>query len=374
MSTGRSDGLFRLGQVMDIVHVLLQSLWMRALYFSGALWWAKRDLRRRGAIVVLTFHRILDEQAFSRTDSLPFIVVRKKTFRQLVEHVSARYDTVDVRDASPGRFKQRSAAKRLRVAFTLDDGWQDNYVNAHPILREHGIPATVFLCTGLTGQRMPFWPERARMALRHILSERCGKRSETLIEALIESLKYCSSEARDAHIHMLRGPEHSFGTGGSYEGDVTLTWDQVRIMHRHGVRFGSHSHSHPILTTVPLEAMADEIRMSKRAFEAKLGTECDVFAYPNGDWSPEIREAVAACGFRCAFTTERGAWLASSDPLAIPRANVQQQDLVGPSGRFSPVMFEYATFWKAWLATRRKEKRSEGPARASVAALPRETA
>jgi len=368
MRSGRSDWLFRSGQLMDTVHVLLQALWMRALYFSGALWWAKRDLRRRGAIVVLTFHRILDEQAFSRTDSLPFIVVRKKTFRQLVQHVAARYDTVDIRGASPG-----NVTKRLRLAFTLDDGWQDNYVNARPILREHGIPATVFLCTGLTGQRMPFWPERTRMALRRCLSERCGRRSETLIEALIESLKYCSAEARDAHIRMLRGPENISETGSSFEGDVTLTWDQVRIMHGQGVRFGSHSHSHPILTTVPLEAVAEEIRMSKRSFEAKLGTECDVFAYPNGDWSPEIREAVAECGFRYAFTTERGAWLASSDPLAIPRANIQQQDLVGLSGRFSPVMFEYATFWKAWLATRRIEQRSEGPARARSVTLPQET-
>ncbi len=369
MRSAKSDGLFRLGQALDIAHVLLQTLWIRVLYFSGALWWAKRDLRRRGAIVVLTFHRILDEQAFLRTDSLPFIVVRKETFRQLVEYVSTRCETVDVRDASPEKI-----AKRLRVAFTLDDGWQDNYVNARPILREHGIPATVFLCTGLTGERMPFWPERARMALRRCLFERCGKRSETLIEALIESLKYCSPEARDAHIRMLRGPDTGSGTAGSYEGDVTLTWEQVRIMHGEGVRFGSHSHSHPILTTVPLEEMAREIRTSKQAFEEMLGTECDVFAYPNGDWSPEIREAVAACGFRYAFTTERGAWLASSDPLSIPRANVQQQDLVGPSGLFSPVMFEYATFWKAWLATRRADKHSKVSARAGVVTLPQETA
>ncbi len=369
MRTGRADWLFHMGRVMDIVHVLLQALWMRALYFSGVLWWVKRDLRRRGAIVVLTFHRILDEQAFSRTDSLPFIVVREKTFRRLVRYVSARYEAVDIRDASPGQ-----VTKRLRVAFTLDDGWQDNYGNALPVLREYGIPATVFLCTGLTGQRMPFWPERVRMALRRCLAARCGRRAETLIEALIESLKYCSSEARDAHIRMLRGGDPDCGTGGSYKGDVTLTWDQVRSMHAQGVRFGSHSHSHPILTTLTLDAMAEQIRASKHALETMLGVGCDAFAYPNGDWSPEIRDAVAECGFHYAFTTERGAWLASSDPLAIPRANVQQEDLIGLSGRFSPVMFEYATFWKAWLATRRMEARSEHSACAPVVTIPQETA
>jgi len=352
------DWLFYIGRLMDGVHALAQALWVRALYISGAIWWAKRELRRRGAIVVFTFHRILDDTAFEETDSLPFIVVRERTFRRLVRYTSKHYQPVDVFDAQPGEINNR-----LRVAFTMDDGWQDNYVNALPVLCDFGIPATVFLCTGLTGQSSPFWPEQVRRVLRPCLRQRCGRRAEALIEALVESLKYCSPEARDRHVRMVLNQTGEQDDPKTQCVDATLEWTQVREMLRHGIRFGSHSHAHPILTAVSLDVAAEEITKSKQTFEAMLDHECDLFAYPNGDWSADVREQLAARGFRRAFTTEREAWLPETDPLTIPRAHIQQEDLVGLSGHFSAAMFEYATFWKIWQAMRR---RTNSPAPRSV--------
>jgi peptidoglycan/xylan/chitin deacetylase (PgdA/CDA1 family) len=367
--TASPDWIFYVGRLMDAAHMLAQWLWVRMLYLSGALRWARRELRRRGAIVVFTFHRVLDDKSFLQTDSLPFIVVRERTFRELVHFVSRHYEPVDLLHAVPG-----PVTDRLRVAFTMDDGWNDNYLHALPVLRASGIPVTVFLCTGLAGRKAPFWPEQVRNALRRCLSRTCGQRAEGLIEALIESLKYCSPEARDRHVRMLSCRTAGAEPSEPFASDATLSWDQVREMDRGGVRFGSHSHEHPILTTVPPDVVAHEIAESKRAFETKLGYECDLFAYPNGDWSPEIRETLAGHGFRLAFTTEREAWLPATDRLAIPRAHIQQEDLLGLSGRFSSAMFEYATVWKIWLAMRRAGKHARKTALASAAAVRQETA
>jgi len=364
-----SDWLFYVGRLMDAVHSLAQALWVRTLYITGAIWWAKRELRRRGAIVVFTFHRILGDSPFGETDSLPFIVVRESTFRRLVRYTSEHYQPVDVFDAEPGEI-----GKRLRVAFTMDDGWQDNYINALPVLRDSGIPATVFLCTGLTGQSSPFWPEQVRRVLRPCLLRRCGKRAETLIEALVESLKYCSPEAREQHVRMVLNQTGEHDDPKAQCVDATLEWTQVREMLRHGIRFGSHSHAHPILTAVSLNEAAEEIAKSKQVFETMLGRECNLFAYPNGDWSADVREQLAERGFRRAFTTEREAWLPETDLLAIPRAHIQQEDLVGLSGQFSAAMFEYATFWKIWLAMRRAKKPAPRSASQRAIAVGQETA
>lgn len=369
MRPASSDWLYYIGRLLDAVHNLAQAMWVRTLYLTGAIWWAKRELRRSGAIVVVTFHRILGDDAFEKTDSLPFIVVRQRTFSKLVRYISDHYESVDVYDAVPGM-----VTKRPRMAFTIDDGWQDNYIHALPILRASGIPATVFLCTGLAGQSSPFWPEQVRRALRPSMRRRCGKRAENLIEALVESLKYCSPDARERHVSMLLSQSPNDDAAETHLVDATLDWGQVREMHRNGIRFGSHSHCHPILSAVPLDEAAQEIRESKHKLETMLGCECDLFAYPNGDWSPEVRGELARQGFRRGFTTKREAWVPETDPLVIPRAHIQQEDLVGLSGRFSVAMFEYATVWKIWLAMRRAAREAAKTSHGAAIPVRQETA
>ena len=132
----------------------LQQVWAHLFQASGCLWWVKRQLRRRGAVMVLTFHRVLNDAEFQRTCSLPGIVVRRRTFENLAEYVAGKYEAVDFAQAI------EAAAGKMRVMFTFDDGWKDNYTNALPVMRTRGIPATVFLCPGLVGRTLPFWPER----------------------------------------------------------------------------------------------------------------------------------------------------------------------------------------------------------------------
>jgi len=339
-----------LEQMMDAARHVAQFLWVRALYLSGALWWAKRQLRRRGAIVVLTFHRVLEDECFAQTHSLPNIVVRKSTFGRLVHYVAAHYETVDVRRAAPGQ-----ASDRLRMAFTFDDGWRDNFENALPELAAHGLPATVFLCTGLMGRNTPFWPEQVHGTLFDSLRRSYGKRAGRLVEALIEGLKYGSAEARASHLDLLLQQTNG-APAQFYDRDSTLSWDQIAEMRRQGIAFGSHTHTHQILTSVRLDDAKGESCTSKAALEAQLQESCDAFAYPNGNWSPEIRDLVAECGYRLAFTTDRQAWLPGTDRLAIPRSNVQEEDLIGLTGRFSAAMFDYATFWKVWQTLRRAQE------------------
>lgn len=334
---------------MDAARRVVQCVWVRLLYLSGALWWAKRELNRQGAIVVLTFHRVLEDNCFSQTDSLPNIVVRKSTFGRLARYVSRSYATVDIRKAMPG-----TTSDRLRVAFTFDDGWRDNFENALPVLQARGIPATIFLCTGLMNRKTPFWPEQVRGTLYEPLRQSYGNRADRLVEALIEGLKYGSKEARESHLALLlqqtNGAPPTF-----YDRDSTLSWEQILEMRRQGIAFGSHTHTHQILTSMSLDGARAETCQSKTALEAALNESCAWFAYPNGNWSPEIRDLVAECGYQMAFTTGRQAWLPGTDRLAIPRSNVQEEDLIGPTGRFSAAMFDYATFWKIWRTLRRSQ-------------------
>jgi peptidoglycan/xylan/chitin deacetylase (PgdA/CDA1 family) len=275
----------------------LQLVWAALLQASGCLWWAKRQLRRRGAVVVLTFHRVLNDTEFRHTCSLPGIVVRKPTFEKLARYVAARHEAVDFDRAV------QPPATKLRVMFTFDDGWKDNYTNALPVLRDHGIPATIFVCPGLVGRTLPFWPE----LVTALLSQASPPAGGAEIEKLIETLKTYPTERREQFINGLYKLHAPIEARNAHRGDSTVLWEDIREMDAAGIRFGCHTHTHQILTAVPAQTARQEIRDSKRAIEAALYRRCDLFAYPNGNSSAATRRILTEEGFSAAFTTQRGA-------------------------------------------------------------------
>ena len=322
--------------------LLAQWLWAELLSITGCLWWAKRQLLGQEAVIVLTLHRILDEISYQTTNSTRGIVVRERTFRKLIEYIKQRCEAVELRE--PGK-----SHGRLRVALTFDDGWSDNYSIAFPIVSANRIPITVFVCSGLIGEKAPFWPERVR-ALMQAIQPNSG---EEQITATIETLKLCTEDVRCEYVAKLCEQVHKMGkTVEPSSVDRLLTWDEIEEMDRRGVRFGSHTHTHQILTTVPVERAHEEVHVSKAALEICLNRACDAFAYPNGNHSEATRQVLMEAGYKWAVTTERGTWTGADDPLAICRSNVCEGDIVGWSGEFSAAMFEYTTFWRAWRAAK----------------------
>jgi peptidoglycan/xylan/chitin deacetylase (PgdA/CDA1 family) len=215
------------------------------------------------------------------------------------------------------------------------------------------MPLTVFVCPELAGRNAPFWPERVAATLRAL---RPAAR-QTEIETIIEHLKRFTPEKREQWVEsFLAQTDVQRVHVDVSDGDSTLLREEIGEMDRAGVRFGSHSNTHQILTSLPASTARREIRESQAALERELGRPCDLFAYPNGEYSLEIRQILVEQGYRLAFTTKRGAWTPECDRLAIPRSNVCERNLAGLMGKFSPSMFEYTNFWKVWRAMKADER------------------
>jgi len=333
-----------------MLHRFLRCLWANLLAASGCLWWAKHRLRQSGAVIALTFHRVLDDGDHQRTCSLEGMVIRKQTFRELSAHVAICYEPVDVRDVEPG--VRRS---KLPIVFTFDDGWVDTSTVAFPIAREHQIPLVVFVCPGLLDETAPFWPEQLVGLMREAGS---ALRSDET-EQLIERLKRALPEQREQYLANLREKARAApGQVESTSGDRTLSSVAIRQMAERGVCVGSHTQTHQILTMISPDSARRELRDSKVSIESMLSQCCDTFAYPNGNWSLETRDLVAEAGYKLAVTTMSGVWTKDCDPLAIPRVNIFEDKVIGWNRRFSATMFDYTTFWKAWRAMKANAKLS----------------
>jgi peptidoglycan/xylan/chitin deacetylase (PgdA/CDA1 family) len=318
---------------------------------TGLLWLAKRRAAKRG-VVVLTFHRVLDDEEYFRSSSLPGILVRKGTFRQFVSWAARSFDVVDLSRGIPDWNGQDPA---VRVALTFDDGWLDNFEIARHSLLRNRTPATIFACPELMDVRFPFWPERvsyfvansAVSKLFDIFPELRVVERGKMSEWIIEYLKGLSPIHREEYITRLHKLADSIEPGVSNAEPLnrTMTWDQAKELHLSGILIGSHTLSHPILTTLGEEDVRAELAMSRREIEARLGVACTMLAYPNGSYDEATVSTAAQAGYHVAFTTRRGLWTRKTDLLRVPRVNISEQKLVSPSGRFSRAMAEYALFW-----------------------------
>lgn len=279
----------------------------------------------RGRLVIVNYHRILDAP-----DSLLESEPNVATFRWQMELLAKCFNVMPLHEALALLHSGRMPARA--VCITFDDGYRSTHDLALPVLREFGLPATVFVTTGYLGEGS-MWNDRILEAVRRVSGDAIDLRDKgwglhpvrTLaerkdtIERLTEMAKYLPPSERQALTLKLEA------LAGCDDGPaLMLTTDMVRTMSREGITIGAHTVSHPILTSLEDERARFEIEESKRQLEAITGEPVRFFAYPNGKAGMDFDERHVAmareAGFDAAFTTAVGAATSGDDQFRIPRS------------------------------------------------------
>jgi peptidoglycan/xylan/chitin deacetylase (PgdA/CDA1 family) len=124
--------------------------------------------------------------------------------------------------------------------------------------------------------------------------------------------------------------------------ELMLTWDDIKDMHQHGIEFGAHTATHPVLSRVkPARAWA-EIAESKAALEKHLGVPVRGFAYPSGrrqDFTAATKRLVQDAGYAYAVTMVLGVNHRAVDPFALQRIPAWDTDMSTFGARLSYYRF-----------------------------------
>lgn len=231
-------------------------------------------LKRAGnepAIPILMYHSVSDE---SETCARAYYrtVTAPSVFAMHMQRLFERgYSAIPVSEAAANL--QRGGLGKKHVVITFDDGFSDFYRHAFPILSRYGFSATVFLPTAFIGTS-PI----------------------------------------------------------QFKGKNCLTWSEIRELRKHGIDFGSHTVSHPQLSTLDAKTVQKEIVDSKRTIEDNLGEAADGFAYPyafpeqNKSFVSMLRNALSDAGYRQGVCTQIGVARPLQDRYFLPRLPMNSLD------------------------------------------------
>lgn len=212
---------------------------------------------------ILTYHRVAE--ATSRYSVTP------EAFEQQLQYLREQeYRSIGIEEWQRARETRRPISGRA-VVLSFDDGYLDFLTCAWPLLRRYDFTALVFLVAAEIGG----WNRW----------------------------------------------DHDSGARADL-----LTWPQIRKLQREGAQFGSHSFTHPLLSTISPAEIVREAARSRTILERGLEASVRTFAYPHGDEDGLVQHLVGACGYVYGLTCRPG--LADFDHplLALPRIEITGSD------------------------------------------------
>lgn len=244
--------------------------------------------------IVLMYHRIV------RDPLLPGI--SPDLLEQQLIFLKSHFNVMPMAELAEDIRNQQ--VKPYSLAITFDDGHGDFYTHAWPLLRKYDLPAALFVTTDFVDQRCWLWPDLLRYLL--IKTTKSSITTKTLGElALTEETRlkiwndlgdYCIALKAEDRWSFLRelATQLDLEPGENAKAPFdSVTWDQLREMQKEGLEVGSHTLSHPILSSLTEEQLENELLISKMKIESELGTTPLGICYPNGmakDVSPLVEE------------------------------------------------------------------------------------
>ena len=289
-----------------------------------------------GGLYCFTFHRIGDAA------SCPFdrgtFSCSTEQFEHIVRLLNANFEVISLKQLQEWD-SQRVTSRRPLAILTFDDAYHDNYQQAFPVLRRHGLSAVFFLPTAFIGQTaIPWWDEIAWCVRNATVSEivlpgTAGKLQlhNGDIETAIRSVLRVIYSRRDAPIEettdeIRRLTQSPPPPKVLPEAPCFMSWSDVRTLVEGGMDIGSHTHNHNILAGLSADEQEHELVFSKRLIESNIGAEVMAVSYPVGNemsFDDKTAHFAKKAGYSFGFSFITGtASLPLTNPFAIPRYNV----------------------------------------------------
>ena len=284
-------------------------------------------------IRILAYHGFCDgdEAGFQ-----PMLFMRAVTFRARMQRLAESGHRVVPLVEAVQRLRDAELEPGL-VVITIDDGWHGIHEHALPVLREFGMPATVYVSSYYAREQLPVvnvlsrylvWKSPlARVTLEGVAPPLAGAHELTDRSARD---RLAAAIARHAEEGLSRAERLNFlgRIAAALEVDLEtvlarrtfhlMSPVQLRDLTSGGVDLQLHTHRHRF----PPDDQAvcrNEIEENRAFLREITGGKFEHFCYPSGEYRAHQKAWLRELGVLSATTTRHGLCYPGMDPLELPR-------------------------------------------------------
>jgi peptidoglycan/xylan/chitin deacetylase (PgdA/CDA1 family) len=311
------------------------------------------------AVHIFGWHVILDdERAEDRSRAgciMPPLCVSRRSLAAQLDHLRRHYRVWPLADAAEAVAGRATLPRDREVAvLTFDDGYRSVLEHAAPLLEERGLPATVFVTTGVAESGGPLLHDRL-----YALVRRAARAQQRLVgmpvtdaawplaaadAALVADDPLCAVDAILSALSRAGAEEVAdalaarVGEPGEEEAPRTLRWQDIAELRRRGLEIGAHTVSHAHLPLEDDTSLQRELEEPRRRLTEIVGAPPISLAYPAGRYDRRVVLAARRAGYRVGVTTEDRPCRVGDSPLRLGRKVITEGHTRGGDGRLSPAL------------------------------------
>ena len=314
-----------------------------------------KKLFRPSRAIVLMYHRIAEPEMDPWQ-----LAVSRNNFKEHLEILAATGKVI-----STDKLINNISNKKLKsdcFCITADDGYQDNYLNAFPLIEEYACPSTIFIASGSIGSGEPYWWD----TMRNIFLS--AKKLPATLDITVGNKQFVYTLEKDGEIDAQQSKMHSAWhwpqTPPTQRCEIYLElwmhlrdqpsmlinetvkqlvrWSGVEVTNDSGsypmtrqellemssgkyINTGIHTITHAALGAFPRQIQQTEIKGCKEYLDDNLARDHSSIAYPYGNYNKDTLEVARQVGLKGAFTTDPKPVTIKSDVYQLGRFQVINQ-------------------------------------------------
>ena len=290
---------------MNIVTAFKRRIVAPALYYSG---FPFRSVQRGARNVIFNYHGVVEDS----TRRINNRHLSKSQFEKDLNFFNKRFTVVPLKEIFEHPSKQNDGGK-AKLAITFDDGFENNFKYAIPLLEKYNFPASIFVLSAtLDDPLFVNWadlldvifavktpPKIDFLGLEFFRSDYGYYTRSIPIIALSDFIK----DQGASRLEPLRQLARDLFSDGEV---IKRFDDQVKLMDADQIRacgknklieIGSHSRYHFNLGRIAVDLARLEMDNSKKELESVLQKEVLSIAYPDGDYTDDVKGLAADVGY-----------------------------------------------------------------------------